>query len=291
MLLVGAVLLARSLVRLTATDDGFSSRQVVTATIQLPETAERPAVVALWRSLLDDLRRQPGLERLSAINQMPLNEFLFIRGDYTVEGHDSTKLPWAAKPKIASGYFRAMGIPVVRGRDFAVSDDAGAPPVAIVSELFARMVFGDADPTGTRISLAAPGQEPWFTIVGVVGDIRQSGPADTPVPAVYVPYAQSEGTFFIRTLSLVVPTSLEIEAVSRRDHQGASAGRSDAARCCRCRASRIFAEPARWRSRDSGRSCSACLPWPGCCSRRRGCSALSLTPWRSAGRRSAFVSR
>jgi putative ABC transport system permease protein len=212
-LLVGAVLLGRSLVRLTSNDDGFSTRSVVSATIQLPESAERPEVLALWRGLLDDLRRRPGFEGVSAINQMPLNEFFFIRGDVTTEG-ERVESAWAAKPKIAPGYFRAIGIPLVRGRDFTAADGAAAPHVAIVSELFAKIYLGGRDPIGARVSLSE-GREPWFTIVGVVGDIRQSGPADAPIQAVYVPFAQSEGTFFVRTLSLVVPTSLDEDAVAQ----------------------------------------------------------------------------
>jgi putative ABC transport system permease protein len=212
-LLVGAVLLGRSLVRLTSNDDGFSSRAVVSATIQLPDTTERPAALALWRGLLDDLRRRPGFEGASAINQMPLNDFFFIRGDFTLEGQ-RLESAWTAKPKVAPGYFRALGIPLVRGRDFAATDDAGAPPVAIVSELFVRLYMAGRDPIGARVSLS-DGKAPWFTIVGVVGDIRQSGPADTPIQAVYVPYAQSEGTFFVHTLSLVVPTMLDTDAVAQ----------------------------------------------------------------------------
>jgi putative ABC transport system permease protein len=212
-LLVGAVLLGRSLLRLTGTDDGFSARGVVTATIQLPESAERPAVIALWHGLLDDLRRRPGFEGVSAINQMPLNEFFFIRGDFALEGQ-RLESAWTAKPKVAPGYFRALGIPLVRGRDFAMSDDAVAPKVAIVSELFVRLYMNGRDPIGARVSLSE-GEEPWFTIVGVVGDIRQSGPADTPIQAVYVPFAQSEGTFFVRTMSLVVPTTFGEEQVAQ----------------------------------------------------------------------------
>jgi ABC-type antimicrobial peptide transport system permease subunit len=86
--------------------------------------------------------------------------------------------------------------------------------VAIVSQLFVREYMGGRDPIGARVSLSE-GKEPWFTIVGVVGDIRQSGPADKPIQAVYVPYAQSEGTFFVRTISLVVPTSLSEDAVAQ----------------------------------------------------------------------------
>ena len=209
-LLVGAVLLGRSLVKLTGNDDGFSTRDVVTATILLPESAPDASAPALWRGLIDDLRRRPGFEGVSAINQMPLNSFFFIRGDLTIEGQAAEA--WAAKPKVAPGYFRALDIPIVRGRDFTDADTAGAPPVAIVSELLVRTAFGGRDPIGARLSLSS-GKPPWFTVVGVVGDIRQDGPADTPVQAVYVPFAQSEGAFFVRTLSLVVPTALDEDAV------------------------------------------------------------------------------
>jgi predicted permease len=150
---------------------------------------------------------------VSAINQMPLNAVFFIRGDLTIEGQTGEGV-WAAKPKVAPGYFRALSIPIVRGRDFSDADAAGAPPVAIVSDLLARTAFGGRDPIGARVSLSS-GKAPWFTVVGVVGDIRQDGPADTPVPAVYVPYAQSEQAFFVRTLSLVVPTRLSEEAVAQ----------------------------------------------------------------------------
>lgn len=212
-LLVGAVLLGRSLMRLTGNDDGFSTKNVVAATIQLPESAPDASAYALWRDLIGDLRSRPGFEGVSAISQMPLNPVFFIRGDLTIEGQ-SGEGPWAAKPKVAPGYFRALSIPIVRGRDFTDADVAGAPPVAIVSELLARAAFGGRDPIGARLSLSS-GKAPWFTVVGVVGDIRQDGPADTPVQAVYVPYAQSEHAFFVRTLSVMVPTTLSEEAVGQ----------------------------------------------------------------------------
>jgi predicted permease len=90
---------------------------------------------------------------------------------------------------VAGDYFRVMGIPVRRGRAFAPTDRADSPPVAIVNESLARLLWPGLDPVGSRISFAGP-SGPWLQVVGVVGDTRSNTADAAPVPAMYVPFSQ-----------------------------------------------------------------------------------------------------
>ena len=153
---------------------------------------------------------------------------------------------------MAPGYFRAIGIPLVRGRDFTAADDAGAPHVAIVSELFAQLYLGGRDPIGARVSLSE-GKEPWFTIVGVVGDIRQSGPADTPIQAVYVPL-RAIGGHVLRAHAVAGRRRRRSTRTRwRRACATRCGGSIRRCRCSTCRGSTICAD-ARWPSRAFARS-------------------------------------
>jgi putative ABC transport system permease protein len=113
---------------------------------------------------------------------------------------------WASKPLISPGYFEAMGVPLRAGRLFTAADRENAPPVAIISERLARQLWGGQDPIGRRLNADLPGVAPWATVVGVVGDIRQSTLAEEPPPALYLPYLQAPRTFFLQFMTFVVRT-------------------------------------------------------------------------------------
>jgi predicted permease len=115
-------------------------------------------------------------------------------GAYAVEGRhtfggDFRRLPAAGFRLASPGYFRTLGIPLLRGREFDAGDVYERPFVAIVSESLARQSFGAEDPTGHRL-MCGFDSEKWMTIVGVVGDVRQDSPASAPVPQLYMPLRQ-----------------------------------------------------------------------------------------------------
>ena len=226
-LLVLAGLLLRNFNRLLSTSPGFDPTHVVTARFNLPD-ARYPygRKIAFYDELLSEIAMWPGVPASGATTPLPLTgsryTISFALAGAVTSGSDQ---PSAGFGVTSPGYFRAMRIPVVRGREFTAADNDAAPRVVIVNESFARTYFPDRDPIGQRIKpgLSTTEKEtPWREIVGVVGDIKQRGLTDANGPAYYVPYAQG----LISALYLVVRTAGNAEqgivedmrkAVARRD--------------------------------------------------------------------------
>ncbi len=208
-LLIGAGLLIHSFVRLTAVSPGFESRgsegvlQIVKVTLpeHLYDGPER--IHAFARGLLERIQHLPGVKSASLINSVPFG-MMFIQGDFDIEGQPKPTL-YAGTPKIDTGYFRTMGIPLLAGRDFTAGDTAAAPKVAIVSERIAQEYFpgGPGEALGRRVRLSENGE--WLTVVGVVADIRQRGLDREVQPMIYAPFQQEPGGF-IRFVSFVART-------------------------------------------------------------------------------------
>src|SRR5262249_53968103 len=130
---------------------------------------------------------------------------------------------------VTPGYFSAMGIPLIRGRDFTEHDKEGAPPVAIIDEQLARKALGDENPLGKRIKFAAiTDRTPWIEIVGVVGHIRSLNLETDPRLQVYWPKAQlrpetqrtqeGQGTLVVRTAERPESfTSAVVEQIQREN--------------------------------------------------------------------------
>ena len=112
------------------------------------------------------------------------------------------------KPAVSGGYFAAMGIRLIRGREFDSRDVATGAPVAIVSRSVAKYLDRSEDVVGRRVSLQrVSGPNDWMTIVGVVDDVRPYGPAQASRPAIYKPFEQVDRTFFLNHMSYVLRTS------------------------------------------------------------------------------------
>ena len=207
-LLAGAGLMINSFWRLASVDPGFSPDRMLTLTVSLPERDYRTSTEmrAFSLDVLDRLRHVRGVARAAAVNWLPLGGAL-ITGDFTAEGLERPEGLVAAKPAVSSEYFRTMGIPLVRGRSFAEWDTDRAPGVAIVTEGLARRLWPGADPIGKRLKLGFGREEPWLSVVGVVGDVKQRSLADETLPAIYVPLLQAPRPFLLRDLTFVVSTA------------------------------------------------------------------------------------
>ena len=175
MLLVGAGLLLRSFARLQDVQLGFDPRGLAVASVRAPESAaESPAAIeAFIATLVERAGALPGIGAAATVNSAPFagpNPGLpFSRTDRVV---DASALSDADYRIVTPGYMRTMGIPIVRGRDFAPSDRAGEPDVGIISETMARRYWPGEDPVGRRIRIGDPVRGREVTIVGVVGDVR-----------------------------------------------------------------------------------------------------------------------
>jgi putative ABC transport system permease protein len=208
-LLVGAGLLVRSFVRLNAVNPGFQPAHVMTMTVDLP-TARYPSASHLHEfdtRLLTSLRTIPEVGAAGAVNWMPFGQ-LSMKGDIQIEGGAEIPDYLVTKTTASPGYFRAMGIRLIRGRDFTEHDTAGAPGAVVVGDSVARRLWPGKDAIGQRLSVESrPSAGDWLTVVGVVDDIRQGGLTEKPAPAIYRPYLQVNSPFFLGRMTFVVRTS------------------------------------------------------------------------------------
>jgi putative ABC transport system permease protein len=211
-LLIGAGLLIHSFVRLTSVSPGFESsgRDGVVQTVRVtlpPRLYDGPErIQAFARAVLERVRYLPGVKSASVINSAPFG-MMFIQGDFDIEGQPRPTL-FAGTPKIDTGYFTTMGIPLLAGREFTARDTTDAPKVAIISERIVRECFpgGPTEALGRRVRLDE-GRE-WLTVVGVVADIRQRGLDQDVKPMIYAPFQQErDAPFLLRFVSFVARTT------------------------------------------------------------------------------------
>jgi predicted permease len=213
-LVVGAGLLLRSLDALTSVNPGFSTEHVLKASVSLPQyqytTPQQWA--AFLSTLLERVKARPGLQQSALAVPLPIAEGYVNLGFDVVGGPPPP--PGAASTadyvSVSPGYFRVMGIPLLRGRSFAPEDMVEAPRVAIVNQALARVYFPGQDPIGRRLVFGFP-PDPGVEreIVGVVGDVRDVALHQDPGPMMYVPVAQAP----FWGAAVVVKTSLPPSAV------------------------------------------------------------------------------
>jgi predicted permease len=197
-LLVGAGLLIRSFDRLMTLRAGFDSTNVMTATLSLQDaryqTPEK--VTQLFDASLARMRQIPGVENAAASLTLPYERALNLGARWNDAKPGAELIPIMNQTYVTPGYFETLRVPVIRGRVFTDADVATAAPVIVVNQAFVQRNSPDQDPIGRQISRnPVP-----LTIIGIVGDIQQKagwgnyGPV-APVPASYVPVAQTSAAF------------------------------------------------------------------------------------------------
>jgi len=217
-LVIGAGLLVRSFFRVLETNSGVASEHVLTASLELPssEYKEDKQVRGFYRDLMARLEHLPGVRSAGVSTDLPLEgHWLEL---FTAEGYQpppGASLNTCYHSVIAGNYLESIGVPLIHGRFFTEEDKPGAPPVMLVSESLARRYWPNQDPIGKRIKQGPPeSPDPWITIVGVVGDVKQGSLDSATAPHSYRPYAQFEPG--PRSLNVAVraigdPTSLASE--------------------------------------------------------------------------------
>ena len=210
-LLIGAGLLVRSFVRLERTSPGFHTENVLTAFVSLPvaqyrEPAQRAAFA---RSLLERVRAVPGVRSAATIDFLPYNGGPGS-GGVEVEGHprdpnEPRQIIW--QTRTSPGFFETLGIPFLRGRDIAASDEQGSPGAAVIDEIAAKQLFPNADPIGMQITVPLAGST--FTVVGVVAATKSRSLSAPPEPRIY--YFGPQVPF--GSLAIVMRTAYEPLAV------------------------------------------------------------------------------
>jgi putative ABC transport system permease protein len=212
-LMVTAGLLARSFVSLIHVNPGFQPANVLTIDVSLPRWRyKRPEAIAFYGRLLQEVRAMPGVRSAAAVMNRPIQGVNQWKTSVRVEGRPPAdpgqQQPQAFMNPVTPDYFKTLGIPLLKGRDFTAGDDGQAPPVVILSESAARLLFPGEDPLGREVSHDldfGPTTAKTRTVVGVVGDVRQAGLHLEEEPEIYVPHLQVPypGT------SLVVLTSVD----------------------------------------------------------------------------------
>jgi putative ABC transport system permease protein len=198
-LVTGAGLLVQSFLRLRRVDPGFVPERLLTARVELSPVryATNDDRRRFYEALLERLRPVPGVRSVATARALPMTGKLEI-GDWSfvLEGQAaSPPLPTDWHPAdwqvVSPGYFGAMEIPVLRGRDFIAGDRLGAPGAVIVNRTLARQVWPEGDAVGHRVLLGGGGADSvWRTVIAVVGDVRHRGLTAAPRPEMYLPYAQ-----------------------------------------------------------------------------------------------------
>lgn len=210
-LLTFAGLLTKSFAYLLHTNLGYRTDRLLTFRMPLPASRYKndEAILRFCDRLLPQLAALPGVVSAAASESVPLG------GTYSgtpveIEGQTSHR-DWAEvmtrSADVTPDYFRTMGIPLRAGRAFDASDTAGAEPVAIVNQAFVRKLMPGQSPLGARVRL----DKEWQRIVGVVGDTRYNGPADTVEAEAYTPFAQNIWLEFV-ALRTAIPEEAVMSA-------------------------------------------------------------------------------
>jgi putative ABC transport system permease protein len=221
--LICAGLLVRSFDRLLSVDVGFDPQRVLTMTVAPgPRYADPTRRAAFFAQLLRDLEAIPGVVSAGFVSHPPLAAPP-LTVDVAVEGRappTPRSIPSASYSAVGGKWFETMGVPLLRGRGFASSDAAGAPPVVVISENLARLLWPGSDPVGHRLIVGGTigADTTPREVVGVAGNVRASLESPPPLQ-IYVPYSQNAWP----SMSVAVRTSGDPAQWSRSARAAVSA--------------------------------------------------------------------
>jgi putative ABC transport system permease protein len=215
-LLIAAGLALRSFWQLMQVSPGFTVDHLLTADIQLPETRyPRDFTLPFFDNLASRVRAIPGVEAVGLTNALPMSG-----GPTTWLTIENRPRPQGEPPEVnyrvvTPGFFRAMQVPLIAGRDVTSDDTPTSLKTVIVNRALVERFFTGIDPIGHRIRIGPNPKAAWRTIVGVVGDMHQAGPESPAVPELYLPLSQDG----FRNLSVAVRTGGDplVLAASLRD--------------------------------------------------------------------------
>jgi macrolide transport system ATP-binding/permease protein len=200
-LIAGTGLLLRSLVQMQNSDPGFSTRNVVVSAADLFSTGYKPDRAKIfYEQMLERIRALPGVQAAALARVRPFSYAVYSSAPLEIEGYQPPRNEQLAADynQVGEGYFSAIGIPIVTGREFTRNDDENAPPVAIVNETMAAKYWPEKHAIGQRLKV----KDKWMEIVGVAKNANYRTKLETPMPFFYVPVRQNffvQNGFIIRT--------------------------------------------------------------------------------------------
>lgn len=212
-LLIGAGLLIRSFLRLENVQPGFDPHYVLTFNLGLSAKYNSAQMTHFFEEAVKRIGRIPGVQSASCVVPLPLSgdsvtTGFYIEGQPNVPGHNpDTDYSW-----VEPGYFRTLGIALLKGRDFTFSDTLQSPPVVIINQTMAKRFFPGQDPIGKHLDPQIGNgykKPPMREVVGVVQDVKLYHLNDNPGPQVYVPLSQSP----LDVMTFVVRTGIDPQSV------------------------------------------------------------------------------
>jgi putative ABC transport system permease protein len=219
-LLTGAGLMVRSLWKLQSIDLGIKPENVLTMRVSFPTpraaiddpAGQQRAIVQFYRDLTERVQALPAVRSVGAVGYLPIADGNAI---WSILIDGSPQLPVSQAPsampqQVTPGYFRTLGIPVLRGREFTAADDDDAPLVALVNETAAKKLWPGKSPIGGTLRMLNP-TAPWATVVGVVKDVRSAGYQGDVHPTMYFPHAQAGKSAYYTpsSMNLVIKSSAD----------------------------------------------------------------------------------
>jgi putative ABC transport system permease protein len=219
-LLVGAGLLVRSLSSLQSVELGFKPEGVLAVSLASPAATAPAQRAAFYRRVLEEVEPVPGVKSAGITSEL----FLSSNGAVLITAEGDALPATERRPfrsdELSPGLLKTIGTPLIKGRFFS-NADGGSPPVAIINQAMSRQVWAGRDPVGKRFKIGGVNsQNPWFTVVGVVGDMRRQGLEKEPIPQMFEPLAQNppRGGILLVQTSTADPLSIagEVQAAVRR---------------------------------------------------------------------------
>jgi putative ABC transport system permease protein len=227
-LMIGAGLLLRSFIKLEGMNPGFKASGVLTLRVVLPryQYRDKQQQIATYQQLLAKLRALPGVESSGFVTPLPLGRvYASVRFPFApgMDTHGERELGTAFH-SVSPGYFRTLEIPLLRGRYFTAEDNSQSAKVVIVNEAFARRYWPGQDPVGKQWKLGDPKTGPLMSVVGVVGNAKDTSLEENFQPVLYQPFTQYwmasfAGTLVARTRTPASTALAMQEAVRSLDAQ------------------------------------------------------------------------
>jgi predicted permease len=216
-LLIGAGLMLRSFVNLLHTNPGFRTEQVLTASLSLPEPGykDTKSVAVFYKRLLDKLRTTPGIRVAGAGSDLPWTGWDENNGGFFIQGEAPPPREFfsARYHEASNDYFRSLGIPVIRGREFDADDVTDSRPVLIINQAMAKY-WRHGDALGGKVSFEDhPKEKDWLTVVGIVQDVKDTPKDGAAKPAFWWPMLQ-EPWPLARNSSIAIRSTLDPKVVA-----------------------------------------------------------------------------
>jgi len=222
-LLICAGLLIKSFARLERVNPGFDYRRALAVRLALPPAKYSDGDVAkqFYDQLAPRLQSLPGVDSLGAISALPMSG-LTARTEFLISGKSPARpsdVPGAQHRWVTPGYFAAMHMPLLRGRDFSEHDRKESAGVVVIDEALARRFFADSDPIGThlRTTLGDVTSDRDYEIIGIVQSVKHNTLTEEALPTFYGPMPQIPkpvAGFLANNFSLVVCTSMDAQTVA-----------------------------------------------------------------------------